>query len=207
MDQFRKLFVIIIFLIGVYGFVTRDADGKIGGRGYVEALERSKAAVSVEQTPCSDGDLRVDSPANVTRRCSGNQWFRLSWDDTRRVVLDGRELPSYVIASADADLDKLPPDVGGGLKMSIYKSAYRWRISSRGEPLDVAIRHRALDSEAEVIEFSKRRYGGKRTVVDGVVFSLSSDVTYADGPLFSLGVGGEDHFIIAKELATVFSRG
>ena len=194
-----------MWALGVFAIATRDQDADdLGGQPYLEAMDRSKVAVSTDQIPCVDGDLRVDWPANVTRRCDGDGWSRLPWEETRLIVLAGRTLPGYLLPTADAELDSQGPHVGGGLKMSIYKAVYGWKVSGTGS-LFFAVRKERISTEDELIRFSKRRYSGKRTVFKGVVYSEGRDFVLADGPTFSLGVTGDRATKIAQEISDIFS--
>ena len=197
----------LLVAVGVFGFVTRDPEGdNLGGRGFAEAMDRSKSEVSTAQTPCVDGEFRVDWPANVTRRCVANRWLRLSWDQTRLAVLSGRVLPDYARITPSVDLDSLGPDVGGGQKMSIYQSAYRWALPDNGS-LTIAIRSKEVSLENDLMRFSKRWHDGARSVVHGVVYVRSGGFTDADGPTFSLTVSGERTFEIAQEISKIFADG
>ena len=199
-----RAFCLGMFAFGAFVIVTRDPDAVVGGQPYLDAMDRSKLAVSTDQIPCVDGDLRVDWPANVTRRCDGNRWSRLPWEETRLIVLAGRALPYYAVPIADAELDSQGPEVGGALKMSIYKAASGWKVSGNGS-LFIAVRKERIPTEGELIKFSKRRYSGKRMFLKGVVYSQGRDFVFADGPTFSLGVTGDQATKIAQEISDIFS--
>jgi hypothetical protein len=85
--------------------------------------------LSTVDTPCEVGTLTVDPRANVTRRCRGDDWERVSWNETSKIVLGDRVLPTG--AQPEPGLETIGASVYGP-RMDLYSASFAWRLADGG---------------------------------------------------------------------------
>jgi hypothetical protein len=191
-----SLLSFVVFIAG--GLKWQESRGQKGRNTVVAGLKRE----SFGDTPCEVGRLRVDWRANTTRRCEGDRWVRLSWEETNTVARGDRELPLGGWWFLEA-LEETGENSISGERMGDYQAVITWK--GVYDSITIGVREGRLSSS--VLEAkAKRRRPSERTGSFGTGFFVDygdtdegSTMVYLPGA--TLDVSGPDRMKNAEFMA------
>jgi hypothetical protein len=182
------VFAIAVFVwFGAWQQRTHD---RTPGRN---TFDKGMKPVTYGDTPCAIGRLRVDWRAVSTRRCQGDRWVLLSWPETEKTVLGGRQLPPGEWQRGIGELNILE-----GEQLDMFAAAYGW---SQGDLwLRIAIKPVA-DSEATIAARSAKRKADRRWRPSGGYAVNARGSVTIDLPDCLIRVSGANRVQVAEFMA------